>query len=335
MKKLLKGEAKDPRKLASQQFDNEHQLFKTLRDADVDLDTVNKMLKGAIDIIDRDTTSVKDGSVVIRKNHVDQVYVLDFKGDVLPSQGNNLIEEISAVLSLPVSQRATEVVLRLNSPGGTVSGYGHMGSQLTRLRKAGIKLTVCVDEVAASGGYMMACVGDRIKCAPFAYIGSIGVVLTLPNFAKRLQAEGLKTYELTAGKYKRTLGMLTEPTEEGISKTQEDIERVLDLFVNHISEHRAEAIKGGVKAVATGEVWLGSDALEKGLVDELMTSEEYIHERLDGGAELYHIQKIDSDKESLLAKLAGSVSGSTNGLYALPGRTGTPMIAHPNSVEQH
>ena len=199
------------------------------------------------------------------------VYVLNFQGDIEASNVENLKEEISAILQSET--KCEEIVLNLESAGGTVIGYGLAAAQLQRIRDAGIKLTACVDKVAASGGYMMACVANKIVSAPFAIIGSIGVVAAIPNFSKVLKKLDVD-YELhTAGEFKRTITTFGETTDEGREKFKKDLQEIHDLFKEHVSKFRPEL---NISKVATGEIWEGTKALEVGLVDEISTSNEYL-----------------------------------------------------------
>lgn len=203
-----------------------------------------------------------------------RVYVLDFDGDIKASATEHLRHEVTALLSL--ASPRDEVVLRLESGGGMVHGYGLAASQLARIRQAGVPLTVCVDKVAASGGYMMACIGERILSAPFAILGSIGVVAQLPNVHRLLKKHDIDFEVLTAGEYKRTLTVFGENTDKGREKFQEDLETTHELFKRFVVHYRPQL---AIDEIATGEVWLGQAALGKKLVDELKTSDEYLAER--------------------------------------------------------
>ncbi len=229
------------------------------------------------------TDSVK-GASPVKGN----VYVLDFDGDMKASEVENFREEITTVLTL--AKPEDEVVVRLESPGGMVHSYGLASSQLARIRSANIPLTICVDKVAASGGYMMACIADKILAAPFAVIGSIGVVASLPNFNKVLKKLDVDYDVLTAGEYKRTLTMLGENTEAGRQKFIDDLEETHELFKGFVSEFRP---KLDIPLVATGETWYGKVALEKLLVDGISTSDEYISQRVKEASvfEVKYVQK--------------------------------------------
>ncbi|MBS99775.1 MAG: protease SohB [Oceanospirillaceae bacterium] len=205
-----------------------------------------------------------------------RVYVIDFDGDLHASQVDWLREEISAVLTL--ARKEDEVLVRLESGGGLVHSYGLAASQLERIRQREIPLTVCVDKVAASGGYMMACIADKVLAAPFALIGSIGVVAQLPNFHKLLKKHDVDYEVLTAGEYKRTLTLFGENTEHGRRKFIEELEDTHTLFKEFVAEYRPEL---DVKSVATGEVWFGRRALDKGLVDGITTSDDYLCEAVE------------------------------------------------------
>ncbi|MFL0799368.1 MAG: protease SohB [Agarilytica sp.] len=200
-----------------------------------------------------------------------RIFVADFDGDIKASATEELREVVTAILS--IAGEGDEVVLRLESSGGMVHSYGLASSQLRRITSSNIPLTVCVDKVAASGGYMMACVAHKIVSAPFAIIGSIGVVAQLPNFHRLLKKHDVDYEMLTAGEYKRTLTMFGENTDKGREKFVEDLEDTHELFKDFISENRD---KVDVESVATGEIWFGSRALEKNLVDQLETSDQYL-----------------------------------------------------------
>ena len=231
-----------------------------------------------------------------------RLYVLDFDGDIKASATDSLRHEITALLSLATPQ--DEVVLRLESGGGMVHSYGLASSQLARIRQAGIPLTVCVDKVAASGGYMMACIGEKIISAPFAILGSIGVVAQLPNVHRLLKKHEIDFEVLTAGEYKRTLTVFGENTDKGREKFQEDLEITHELFKGFVSRYRPQL---DIDAIATGEVWLGLAAQGKQLVDELMTSDEYLAGRAKQ-VELYQLHY--AEKKSLPERmgLAASVT---------------------------
>ena len=223
-----------------------------------------KMKKKAIK--ERDKTN-KSGDAIERS----RVFVLDFDGDIKASAVDSMREEITAVLSVATAKE--EVVIRLESGGGMVHAYGLASSQLMRIKEANIPLTVCVDKVAASGGYMMACVADKIVAAPFAVLGSIGVVAQVPNI-HRLLDKNLVDVELhTAGKYKRTLTMLGQNTDEGREKFRQDLEETHVLFKEFVSSQRNVV---DIEKIATGDVWYGIKALDNRLIDEISTSDGYL-----------------------------------------------------------
>ena len=213
-----------------------------------------------------------------------KIFVLNFEGDIKASAVENLREEITAILM--VARKQDEVFVKLQSPGGMVNTYGLAASQLKRIRDHDIKLTVAVDQVAASGGYMMACVANHIIAAPFSIIGSIGVVAQMPNFNRLLKKHDIDYELVTAGEYKRTLTMFGENTDEGRSKFKEDIEDIHVLFKDFVSHQRPVV---DIKKVSTGEYWFGTRALELDLVDELKTSDDYLLEKVKE-AKLYKVE---------------------------------------------
>lgn len=238
--------------------------------------------------------------------HKPHVYVLDFDGDIKASAGESLRHEITALLSIATPQ--DEVVIRLESGGGMVHSYGLAASQLARIREAGIPLTVCIDKVAASGGYMMACLGERILAAPFALVGSIGVVAQMPNFHRLLQKHDIDFELHTAGQYKRTLTLFGENTDKGREKFQEELELTHRLFKDFVARYRPQL---DIDAVATGEVWLGQTALDKQLVDALQTSDAYLTERAQH-AELLLLSYVE--RKTLQERVGLAASAALDGV---------------------
>lgn len=234
------------------------------------------------------------------------VYVLDFKGDISASETTALREEISAIIN--VAKADDEVLLRLESPGGVVHGYGLAASQLARLKQKGIKLTVAVDKVAASGGYMMACVADKIVSAPFAIIGSIGVVAQIPNIHRLLKKHDVDVDVMTAGEFKRTVTVLGENTEKGKQKFQAELEETHQLFKQFVTQNRPHL---DVDKVATGEHWFGQQALALQLVDELATSDDIILEKMKDKSVIAVKYKV---KKPLLQKIGKQAEESIEGI---------------------
>ena len=225
-----------------------------------------------------------------------QVFVLDFDGDIKATAVKHLREEISTLIS--TANKGDEVIVRLESGGGLVHGYGLAAAQLARLKDADLKLTVCVDKVAASGGYMMACVADNIVAAPFAIIGSIGVVSQLPNFHKWLKNHDVDYEMFTAGDYKRTVTVFGENDAEDRAKYQEELEQTHELFKHFVNTYRP-ALE--VAKVATGEHWYGEDALKLNLIDSLQTSDSYILECMENS----DVYALHSRQKPTLAEKLG------------------------------
>ena len=229
-------------------------------------------------------------------------FVIDFKGDLKASAVPSLREEVTAILD--VAGEDDEVILRLENHGGMVHEHGLAASQLSRIRDRGIPLIVCVDKVAASGGYLMACVATKIYAAPFAILGSIGVLAQLPNFNRMLDSHGVDFEQITAGKHKRTVTMFGKNTDEDRAKLKEELEDVHTLFKDAIAKYRQDL---DLDKVATGEHWYGTRALELGLADELQTSDELLGERA-AERDLYRVEyKI---KQTLQKRLIGNVDGA-------------------------
>jgi serine protease SohB len=229
-----------------------------------------------------------------------RVFILNFDGDIKASALDHLRHEVTAVLELATDQ--DEIVVKLESGGGMVHAYGLAASQLVRIREAGVPLTVCIDKVAASGGYMMACIGTRILAAPFAILGSIGVVAQMPNFNRLLKKHDVDYEMLTAGEYKRTLTLFGENTDKGREKFQEDLENIHRLFKSFVGQYRPQL---DVAAVATGEIWFGNEAVEMALADEITTSDQYIS-RMVHEADVFEVHYVL--RKRLQDKLSAGVS---------------------------
>lgn len=243
------------------------------------------------------------GKELGREHYQRKLFVINFNGDIMASQAKGLSQEVTAILC--TVKPGDKVLVKVTSPGGAAHAYGYAASQLERLKKAKIPVIVAVDQVAASGGYMMACVSDWIISSPYAIIGSIGVVAEFPNVFNLLKEIGIDYKQYTAGKFKRTVSTMGKITEEGEKKFQEDLLEMYDLFRNHVHTQRPEL---DMDRVATGEHWHGITAKEIGLVDEIKTSEEYILEHI-GNSEVIQLEYI-GDKKSWAEKLGGSLAQS-------------------------
>jgi len=235
-----------------------------------------------------------------------RVFVLDFKGDIRASAVSSLREEVTAVLAH--ARPEDEVLVRLESAGGLVHEYGLAASQLMRVRERGIPLTVSVDRIAASGGYMMACVADRILAAPFAILGSIGVLAQIPNFHRLLDRHGVDFEQFKGGEFKRTVTMFGENTDADRAKLTQDIGEIHGIFKHFVAEQRPGL---DIERVATGEHWLGRRAKDLGLCDELVTSDDYLlaaNERADLVGVRFEARKRLATRlaESMAAFLGGT-----------------------------
>lgn len=239
-----------------------------------------------------------------QKQSQKRIFVLDFIGDIAANEVKSFREQVTALLQIIKPQ--DEIVVRLESPGGMVHSYGLAASQLARIREKGISLTVCVDKIAASGGYMMACLANKLVAAPFSIIGSIGVVANVPNLNRVLQKNDVDYLEMTAGEYKRTISTFGQITEKGKAKFQEQLEETHFLFKDHVKKYRD---KLDIDSVATGEYWLGTKALENKLVDELGTSDDYL---LDLSKDFQIYQIYSPKKETLKEKISGAFASAFN-----------------------
>lgn len=218
-----------------------------------------------------------EDQLVIDKS-ASRLFVLDFKGGLTAVEVEQLRSEVTSVLG--VAKKEDSILIRLESPGGTANGYGLGMAQLERIKARNIKLVVSVDRIAASGGYLMASVADEIIASPFAYVGSIGVVASMPNFKNLMDKVGIDFNEFTAGESKRNLGMFKVNTPDDIKKLELQLTRTHDAFKDVVSTNRPDV---NISNVATGDYWLAINAKEKGLVDKIITSDDYILEHVKNG----------------------------------------------------
>ncbi|WP_019671985.1 protease SohB [Psychrobacter lutiphocae] len=251
------------------------------------------------------------------KDKEKRIFVLDFDGDIKASAVKHLREEISAIIS--TAKIGDEVVVRLESGGGMVHSYGLAAAQLVRLKDAGLTLTICVDKIAASGGYMMACVADKILAAPFAVIGSIGVVSQMPNFNKWLKKHDIDYEMFTAGEYKRTVTMFGENDDEDRAKYKEELEQTHKLFKHFVTTYRPTL---DLFKVANGDHWYGKDALNLNLVDELKTSDAYLLEQM----EHHQVYALQSRQKPTLAEKLGLANAAHAAVSSLVSTATTSAI---------
>ncbi|MBS1971682.1 MAG: protease SohB [Bdellovibrionales bacterium] len=284
---VLAAKAQDKPEIEIELLHKKYKLFaKILKSATLNKDEQKEEKK-------RDKKEAKER----KHEHTRKVFVVDFNGDIKASAVDHLRQEITAILNVATAQ--DEVVIRLESPGGVVHGYGLAASQLLRVREKGIPLTVCVDKVAASGGYLMSCTANKILCAPFAIVGSIGVVAQVPNIHRVLRKHDVDYKEYTAGEFKRTVSLLGEITPKGEEKFKEQLEATHRLFKNFVQANRPNL---DVTKVATGEYWYGNDAKDLGLVDEIRTSDDYLLSQSDTN----QVIKVSfAKKQKLGEKLSG------------------------------
>lgn len=278
--------------------DKLEQLSNRLRQAVESKDAFKKRLKGQKKARKKEAKGKSDD----KPRHM---FVVDFKGDIRATATTSLRHEISAIIA--TANPTDTVLLRLENPGGTVHEHGLAASQLMRLKDRNIELVVVVDKVAASGGYLMACVANRIIAAPFAIIGSIGVLAQLPNFNRFLKEKGIDFEQIAAGRYKRTLTLFGENTSEGRDKLKDELEEVHVLFKDEIRRHRPQV---DLAAVATGEHWYGSQALDLKLIDDLGTSDDYLIKALDD-YQIFHVsyQRKRTLPERVFAGAASLLAG--------------------------
>jgi serine protease SohB len=274
---------------------------------------------------DKQNNAAKDDSA----NKRPRLFVLDFKGDIRATATASLREEVSAVIEL--AGEDDEVLVRLENAGGAVHEHGLAASQLLRLRARGIPLTVAVDKVAASGGYLMACAGDRIVAAPFAVIGSIGVLMQMPNFHRLLEQKGVDFEQITAGKFKRTLTVFGENTDEGREKVKEELIEVHELFQSQpgafqraVGANRLKGVLGTRGLEAAPQAQGAEHGGEHGRKDALIHPDRADEDHLKG----VHALVFDSFARRRAARKSASTSASR--LPRIEGRA--PRIRSVHSV---
>ena len=279
----------------------------------VEIKNLNKKFDNLKLLMQKSLLSKKDAKHLVKENkkalkkkkHIEdrqRVFVLNFVGNIKASAVKHLRKEITALLSVATPQ--DEVVVCLENAGGMVHEHGFASSQLERIKQRNIPLTVAVDKVAASGGYMMACVADKIIAAPFSIIGSIGVIAQIPNFNRLLEKHGVDYEQIKAGELKRTLTMFGKNTDEDRERFTEQMEDTHELFKEFVKDNRQQV---NIQEIATGEHWLGKRALELKLVDELMTSDDYLLLKSET-ADVYEITHVAP--KSITEKIKGNAQAA-------------------------
>ncbi len=240
-----------------------------------------------------------------------RMFIIRFEGDMHASEVENLRESITAILT--VAQDNDEVLVLVESAGGIVHNYGLAASQLVRVKQHNIKLTIAVDLIAASGGYMMACVADQIIAAPFALLGSVGVLAEVPNFNRLLKRFDVDIEHHTAGEYKSTLTMLGKNTSKAREKFQDELEEIHVLFKKFVAENRPQL---DIAKISTGEAWYGTQALELKLIDTIQTSDDYIIDK-SANSDIFEIsfEVTEGLKDKLVALLYKSSSVALEKLW--------------------
>lgn len=225
--------------------------------------------------------------------------VLRFEGDTMATGRQDFARMVDEVLHN--KERIQRVIVVVNSPGGGVSVYGQMFAGMERMRNAGVDVTACVDTYAASGGYLMSVPAQRIIAAPFAMVGSIGVVSEFMNFNKLLRRLGVEPMTITAGELKRTVTPLSEVTEENKAAYKAQLEAIHRQFIAVVKKYR----EVDADRVCTGNHWTAAESVELklNLVDGLATSQEYLFEA-NQTEDLVTISKLQNPYEKSVLGLA-------------------------------
>ena len=308
-----RGEAEGAPRLIARSLDERYEAMADALNARL-ID--KKALKALVNARRKATKAAeKSGARVLAK----RVFVLDFKGDIRARAARRLANEIDAVLTV-ARPEADEVVLKIESPGGTITGYGLAAAEVMRLKAHKIKVTACVDQVAASGGYLMACAADRIVAAPFAVVGSIGVVAQVPNLHRLLKKNDVDYEEITAGEFKRSVSVFAKITPAGREHFRGKLDAAHEAFKRFVQQCRPGL---DIDKVGDGDMWLASEGLGLGLVDALMTSDELLF-AARGEARLYEIAV--EQRKSLLQQLAGGLGA---GGVAAAARAALARFAQP------
>ena len=295
------------------------------KDREIRIKSINDRYDAMRDAIDAQILEKKERKALLKARKKEakaqrgraaakRIYVLTFKGDLRATAVKTLGREIDAVLTA-ARPEADEVVVRIDSGGGTVTGYGLAAAEILRLRDRNVRVTASVDQIAASGGYMMACAADRVVAAPFAVVGSIGVVASVPNVHKLLKKNAIEYEDITAGEFKRTVSVLGEITPAGREHFQGKLDAIHAAFKAHVAERRPEA---DIDRVATGDYWLARDALALGLVDEIVAGDDLLFRARDG-ARLYEV-KWEARKTPLQQLMGGLGAMARTAADAVVGR---------------
>ena len=236
-----------------------------------DMDTVLRQYTGTKDYktlshakmtnVERETVKAKDKVAVIYAEGA-----INDEG----SDGITTPDMIKTINKIHKDEDVKAVVLRVNSPGGSANASEQIWHAITTLQAKGMPVVVSMGDYAASGGYYISCCADYIYAEPTTLTGSIGIFGTVPNFKKIREKVGVDMDMVTTNTY---AGMVTSMVMNGMNKNEQAlmqamIERGYDLFTKRCAEGR-DMTQDAIKAVGEGRVWLGKDAVNIGLVDEL------------------------------------------------------------------
>ena len=202
-------------------------------------------------------------------------------------------------------KKAKNIAISINSPGGSPVQshliYRFIREQAKKNKK---KVIVFAEDVAASGGYLIACSGDEIYANPSSIVGSIGVIYSSFGFKDLIKKIGIQRRVYTAGKNKSTLDPFLEEKEEDINRLKNIQLELHEEFINVVEESRGSKLKkdSGVE-LFSGEFWSGKKAKDLGLIDEIGDANQILKEKY---GEDVKIKKFEKSKGWLSQKLSSS-----------------------------
>ena len=271
-----------------------------------DMDTILRMYAGTKEYKQLSTskmTNVKRAEVEAK----DKVAVLYAEGQILDSGNEGIVgsQVIKTINKIHKNEDVKAVVLRVNSPGGSANASEQIWHAVTTLQAKGLPVVVSMGDYAASGGYYISCSADYIYAEPTTLTGSIGIFGTVPNFSKIREKVGLDIDEVSTNKHSSLEANMTYKgmNAQEYALMQGMVERGYELFTSRCADGR-KMTQEAIKMIGEGRVWLGKDAVEIGLVDELGNIDSAIQKAaelagLGSYSMVYYPEKKDPMEEML------------------------------------
>ena len=221
-------------------------------------------------------------------------------------EGLNL-SNLNKIIEKAFSNKKTKAVaLMINSPGGSPTQSSFIADKIRSLaNKKKIKVYAFVEDVAASGGYWLACVADEIYINENSIVGSIGVISPSFGFVQMIKKLGIERRVFTSGKSKSFMDPFKNLKSEDVKRLKEIQEEIHKNFILHVKKNRGKKIKSRDEEIFNGLFWVGNSSIKLGLADGIGNIEEVMKKKF---GQKTKIKIIEQRKSFLQKKLSSSIS---------------------------